>query len=59
MDTLLLGIHFALVCSLNGLQEENVYLDKEPVDLEVFPLKKLLEMKKELRKKGNKNLVIK
>lgn len=59
MDTLLLGIYFALVCSLNGLQEENIYLDKEPVDLEVLPLKQLLEMKKELRKKGNKKLIIK
>lgn len=55
MNTLLLGIYFALVCSLNGRQEENTYLDQESFDLEVLPLEKLLEMKKELRKKGNKN----
>lgn len=59
MITLLLGINFALICSLNGLQEENTYLDKESIDLEVLPLEKLLEMKKELQEKGNKKLSFK
>lgn len=54
MNILQLGISFSLICYLNGLREENTYLNKEPVDLEALPLEKLLEMKKELQKKGKK-----
>lgn len=53
MNILLLGLSLTSICSyLNGLEEDNFYLDKEPIDLESLPLEKLLEMKRELRKKG-------
>lgn len=48
----------SLICYLNGLHDENAYLDKGFVDLETLPLKKLLEMKKELGKKGKLNIQI-
>lgn len=49
---LLTGLIFSLICCLNGLQKENTYFDKEFMDLKALPLEKLLEMKKELQKKG-------
>lgn len=52
MNILLLGLSLTSICYLNGLEEENMFSDKVPMDLESLPLKKLLEMKKELRKKG-------
>jgi len=52
MNILSTGYIFSLICYVNGLREENAHLDKGFVDLETLPLKKLLEMKKELRNKG-------
>lgn len=52
MNILITALIFSLVCYLNGFQKENVYLNKGFLDLETLPLEKLLEMKKELRKKG-------
>lgn len=49
---LLTGFIFSLICCLNGLEKENTYLDKEFMDLQALPLEKLLELKKELEKKG-------
>lgn len=52
MNILSIGLCFSLVCCLSGFKEENIFFDKEFVDLEALPLDKLLKMKQELRKKG-------
>lgn len=53
---ILLGLFFLLLqeCYSNlFMDENNMYLEDESINLESLPLKKLLEMKRELRKKGN------
>jgi len=57
MNTLLIGLSFSLICYLDGHEERKPYWSKETTDLEAMPLEKLLEMKKELRIKGNKKCV--
>lgn len=52
MHILRVGLSFSLVYCLSGLQEENIFLDKEFAHLEALPLDKLLKMNRELCKKG-------
>lgn len=54
MNTLLIGLSFSLICYINGLEDENI-LNRQSMYLEALPLEQLLEMKKELRKKGKLN----
>lgn len=52
MNSFIIWISFSLICYSNEFKEENTYVDKGLMDLETLPLEKLLEMKKELQKKG-------
>jgi hypothetical protein len=57
MNILLIALSFSLICYSNGTEEENI-LNRKFMDLEALPLEKLLEMKKELRKKSKFNYTI-
>lgn len=54
MNILLIALSFSLICYSNGTEKKNI-LNKKFMDLNALPLEKLLEMKKELRKKGKFN----
>lgn len=54
----LIGLSFSIMlCCANGLQENTPYWGQGTMDLEALPLKKLLEMKKEIRIKGKKSII--
>ncbi|XP_060863028.1 uncharacterized protein LOC132939716 [Metopolophium dirhodum] len=56
MNTLVIGLSFSLICYLSGHEEKKPHWSKETMDLEALPLKKLLEMKKELRIKDERSV---